>query len=85
MAQRYAAVLLEERVDAPFDLMGTSFGASSAHHVAVASQQLGGSASRLILIDPNPGAFLSFLCLSLNACSEVCVLVVRMHGVAFRL
>lgn len=47
-------VLHVEREEEPFDLIGASFGASNAHHVAIAAQQIGANPERLILIDPNP-------------------------------
>tara|TARA_B100000795_G_scaffold173908_1_gene131253 strand:- start:1063 stop:1668 length:606 start_codon:yes stop_codon:yes gene_type:complete len=64
LAAKYAALILAEMVRrdpaapnesaAPFVLIGVSFGAFLAHHVAVAADALGHPAAGLVLLEPWP-------------------------------
>jgi len=50
--QGYADALIRSLGAAPFDLIGTSFGATLAHHVAHRARASGGTPRRLVLVDP---------------------------------
>lgn len=54
MVAAYASVMGAMVARNPFDLMGASFGAVLASHVACASRAVGGCPRRLALIDPPP-------------------------------
>ena len=54
MAWEYGATLVSEFESHPFDMIGASFGAVLAVHVAQAAREQGGSPRRVVLIDPPP-------------------------------
>ena len=54
MVAAYASVIGAMVARKPFDLMGASFGAVLASHVACAFRAVGGCPRRLVLIDPPP-------------------------------
>ena len=54
MVKEYAAALLEQFGSKPFDLIGASFGAVLAAHVANASRAVGANPRRVVLVDPPP-------------------------------
>ena len=54
MVSEYAAVLVATFVSGSFDLIGASFGAVLALHVANGARAAGGCPRRLVLVDPPP-------------------------------
>ena len=54
MVGEYAAALVAVFAETPFDLLGASFGAVLAQHVANAAREKGGSPRRVVLLDPPP-------------------------------
>ena len=54
MAGEYATAFVAWFAHSPFNLIGASFGAVLASHVARAANAAGGCSQRVVLIDPPP-------------------------------
>jgi thioesterase domain-containing protein len=54
MLEEYVAAILSTLGDAPFDLIGASYGSLVAQHLAHAARAAGAHPRRLVLIDPFP-------------------------------